>query len=442
MKTFSSYNLGCKVNLYELEALSSMLRDEGFEQVSLSDSPEIILVNTCSVTKQSDSKSQKQIRMLRRNNPKAVLIGLGCYIQNVNNSLDDKLGLGLDIIMATNKKSQIVQLLKEKPDLPLDLPLVYSETDEGWNCYDELVLKRLSTHSRGFVKIQDGCQNYCTYCIVPYVRGPIKSRDPVNVIDEMKRLVSCSVREIVVSGINTGSYGKDLGDLTLTRLIERIISEVDGLFRLRISSLELKEITDELIDLYRREKVLVDHFHIPLQSGCDSVLKRMNRKYTTSEYLSTIEKIRRINPDVAITTDCLAGFVGETEEEWKSTLDFVKRVGFSQVHVFPYSPRVGSEAFLYKGHLNPKTIKTRASELLEVAKELNRLYSSNYLDTIQTVLFEQEKDGYWFGKTSNYLEVGVKYSEFKDNPVNQLYQVKLLRLHDGWIEGELRKESL
>ena len=294
---------------------------------------------------------------------------------------------------------------------------------------------RLQKHTRGFIKIQDGCENFCSYCLIPYARGPIRSRDKQSVLAEIKNLVDSGVKEIILSGINTGTYGKDLGNVTLAELVDEILSTYPQLDRLRLSSIELKEVTDELLVLFAKyPDRMAKHLHIPLQAGSNTVLQRMNRRYTTEEYENRINEIRSLVPDIAITTDCLAGFVGETEAEHQEALDFINRIGFAQMHIFPYSRRKGTKADSLNGHLPPETIEARTRTLLKLSSALKQEYQERFIGSIQTVLFENQKQGLWRGYTSNYIEVFVR----DENDLNNLLvPVKLEKIVNGQVIGQV-----
>jgi threonylcarbamoyladenosine tRNA methylthiotransferase MtaB len=309
------------------------------------------------------------------------------------------------------------------------------EDSKNYQVFEELCLNKLSLHTRGFIKIQDGCENFCSYCAIPYSRGPIKSRNPVSVINEVSSLIDSGVKEIILSGINTGTYGKDLGSINLAKLIEKIIVEIPNLYRLRLSSIELMEITDELLDVIAKypEKI-ARHLHIPLQSGSNGVLKRMERKYSMEEYFSKIDIIKNRFADIAITTDCLAGFVGETIEEFEETCESFRKIGFAESHIFPYSIRPNTKAYNMPNHLKPEVIKERAHKLQSLAKELSLEYKNKFIGKTLPVLFEQLKKGYWHGHTSNYLEVKVKDQNI--DLTNKVVDVKLINLDNNIIIGK------
>ena len=432
---FKTYSLGCKVNIYEVEAISSDLIKSGFELTNNDEEADVIIVNTCTVTSTSDSKSRQLIRKIRKLNEKAIIVAMGCYVQL--NSSEVENNLNVNIIVGTNKRNQVKELIKEYLENKEVINRVQSS--DKYTEYEELKMYGLSTHTRGFIKIQDGCENFCAYCAIPYARGPIKSRKPSDVIDEIKTLASKGVKEIILSGINTGTYGQDLNeDVTLASLLDDILTNVNGCFRLRLSSIELMEITDELLDVYEKYPTkIARHFHIPLQAGCDNTLQRMKRKYLTSDYEKVINKIRNRFPGIAITTDCLAGFVGESDKDFEDALEFIEKINFSSMHIFPYSRRKNTEADKMDGHLPGELIHARAKKMQELAQKMAKNYQEEYIGKEMIVLVEQKKNNYWIGHTSNYLE--VKFIS-KEELTNKLVLVKLNKVDNSTIIAEFIKE--
>ena len=320
--------------------------------------------------------------------------------------------------------------------LLLKTPINMVKDSKEYTKFEDLCLTELNIHTRGFVKVQDGCENFCSYCAIPYSRGPIKSRPMESILKEVLELVYTNgVKEIVLAGINTGTYGKDLGNITLASLIETIMVSVPDLYRLRLSSIELMEITDELLNVLKKyENRIANHLHIPLQSGCDETLIRMNRKYLMNEYFRKIEKIRSMFKDIAITADCLAGFVGETIEEFETTYKNIEKLEYADLHIFPYSRRPNTLADTLPNHLNPIVIKERAHKLQELAKQSKLKYYQKFIDTNMEVLIEQKKNGYWYGHTSNYLE--VKIPDKGIDLTNNIVNVKLVKIVNNCILGE------
>lgn len=428
---FSITTLGCKVNIYESEAVSYDLKMHGWEKVEID--ADVQIINTCTVTQTSDSKSRKMIRQLIRENPNAITVVMGCYSELSGNEVASI--PGVSIVIGTNERSKIYELIEEYRLVKQ----VINHTGNALNnkSFEELKLHELSLHTRGFVKVQDGCDNFCTYCAIPYARGPIKSRNADSIIEEIKILVENGVKEVILAGINTGTYGKDLGNYTLAKLIDKILTEVPNLYRLRLSSIELMEVSDELLETIKKyEGRIANHLHIPLQSGCDETLSRMKRKYNMTEYMNRIIDIRQMFPDIAITTDCLAGFVGETEEEFNITYKNMKKIGFAQCHIFPYSRRSGTKADEMEGHLNPTVIKARAKALQLLGKQLAVNYQNKFIGHDMDVLFEQLKNGFWYGHTTNYLE--VKLEDKGIDLTNEVVKVTLKKVtNDGILAKEV-----
>lgn len=430
MKTFSILTLGCKVNSYESEALINKLIDKGYYLKNFNELCDVYIVNSCTVTKTSDQKSRQMLHAARRNNPNAVVVVMGCYSQ-LNLVEVSKLA---DIVIGTNNKLDVVNLIESYLETKKQ---IINITDVLNNPkYEEMKVNVLKTHTRAFIKVQDGCENYCSYCAIPYSRGKIRSRIPDNVIDEINNLVKQGTKEVILAGINTGTYGKDLGNITLAGLITRIMEET-SIYRLRLSSIELMEITDELLEtLVKYSSRIANHLHIPCQGGSESVLRRMNRKYTIEEYENRLSDIRKLFPDIAVTTDILAGFVGETEEEFKETLSFINRCKFYEMHVFPYSRRSGTVADSLEGHLDKSVITLRAKEISNLAVKLKEEYINKYINQSVYVLVEAKKNNYWHGHTSNYLDV---YFESNDLLENKIVKVKIKSYQNNIIFGEMEE---
>ena len=423
---FKIVSLGCKVNSYECEALINDLTLKGWE-LTKKDESDVVIINTCTVTQTSDSKSRQMIRSLKRKNPNAIVVAMGCYVQ-LNPT---EAGSIADIVIGTNGRSRIYDLvnsyIKTRNEIN-EVTNIMDVTD-----YEELKVNAVMTHTRGFVKIQDGCENYCSYCAIPYSRGKIRSRLPENVIEEINRLVNSGTKEVIISGINTGTYGKELGTINLAQLIEKIMKETK-LYRLRLSSIEMMEVTDELLDVIEKyNDRFANHLHIPLQGGCDTVLTRMNRKYLTDGYRKLIYNIRKRFKDIAITTDLLAGFVGETEEEFNDTCSFIKEMQFSDMHIFPYSRRKGTKADEMKGHLTPQVINERAHILLSIKNEMKEKYEAKFIGQTFDVITEQVKGDYFTSHSSNYLEILIPKYGLKDNMIKK---VKIIEINNGNIIGQ------
>lgn len=396
MKSVGILTLGCKVNTYESEYVIDLLKKAGYQIKNFQDICDVYIINTCTVTNTSDIKSRKMIRNAIRKNPHACVVAMGCFIE-ANKDFNIE---GLDIIIGNKDKSKIVEILDEYFQKQTQIKRLYKEIK---NEFEDMNITNFEGRTRAFVKIQDGCENFCSYCIIPFVRGKCRSKEKDKVIKEITSLVNNGYYEVVLTGIHTGNYGVDL-DTNFASLLKEI-EKIEGLKRLRISSIEITELTDEVLDVIKDSKIIVDHLHIPLQAGSDEVLKLMNRKYDLSFFFEKIEKIRSIRPNISITTDVIVGFPGETDEMFEKTIDTCKKLKFTKIHVFPYSERKGTKAMELPDHLDKATKKNRARELLEVSKKLELDYYKNYLNKEVEVLIEEYKDGYSYGHTTNYLHV-------------------------------------
>lgn len=413
MPTIAYYTLGCKVNNYETEAISELFKKAGYTRVNFEDIADVYVINTCTVTNTGDRKSRKMIRQAIRRNPDAIVCVTGCYAQTKPNEIAQI--EGVDIIIGTNGRERIVDLVEQyrKNREPITFVKdVFRDVE-----FENLPVMFYESRTRANLKIQEGCYNFCTFCIIPFARGKMRSKKPEDVIREIQNLVNHGHLEIILTGIHTGGYGVDFDNYDLADLISDIESNVNGIKRLRISSIEISQISDKMINVMKKSKILANHLHIPLQSGSDTVLQRMNRKYTTNEYYAKIEEIRSHFPDIAITTDVIVGFPGETEEEFQETYSFIKKVGYSSLHVFPYSKRSGTKAARMANQI-PDIIKSvRVNELLALSDELAQKYVAMFQDQVLDVIFEEksieENEIFMVGHSSNYIKVKVKYDENK-----------------------------
>ena len=385
--------LGCKVNEYESEVMENLLDNHGYIK---SENPDICIVNTCTVTNTADSKSRKIIRSLRRKYPKAILVVAGCMIQNKK----DKLDLDADIIIGNRHKSEIVSYIEEYKG-----KTIYGVEDiMQQDTFEDMSLNNFDL-TRAYIKIEDGCDNYCSYCIIPYVRGHVRSKKHEEVIKEAKALIENGHKEIVLTGIHTGHYHD--GNYSFAHLLKDLV-KLDGLKRLRISSIEITEINDEVLDVIKNSSVLVNHMHIPLQSGCDNILKQMNRKYDKTYFINKIKKLKEIKPDMNVTTDVIAGFPGESEEEFLESIQTIKQIGFTKIHVFPYSDREGTKASQMPNKIPGNIKKERVKRLMAISKELETNYMSKHVGQELTFIPEVYDDGYLIGHTANYLLIKAK----------------------------------
>ena len=422
MRSVGVLTLGCKVNTYESEYVINELKKAGYEIKSFDDLCDVYIVNTCTVTNSSDAKSRKMIRQAIHRNPNACIVAMGCFIA-ANFDYREK---GLDIIIGNKDKSRIVELLE---DYFTNKEMIVDEYKNRLKEFDDMYISNFPGRTRAFVKIQDGCDNFCSYCIIPFVRGKCRSKEEEKVIEEVQSLIENGYKEIVLTGIHTGSYGTDL-DSSFADLLKRLV-EIKGLQRLRISSIEATELNDDVLNVLKNSKVLVDHLHIPLQAGSNEILKAMNRKYDLTYFFNKIEEIRKIRPNIAISTDVIVGFPGETEELFQQTLDTCKRLAFSKTHVFPYSERKGTASSRMNHKIDQSVIKERSRRLIECSKYLETDYMNSFLDTMVEVLIEETIDGYSYGHTSNYLHVKIK----GELPHNEFIKVRIEKVEYPYCIG-------
>ena len=419
--TFKIITLGCKVNTYESEFMLENLLRSGY--IYSEEKPDIIIINTCSVTNMADKKSKKMVRRARRENEYAILVVAGCSTQNAKEEYEN---MGIDILIGNSKKSKIVELINN-----------YQKTHEPYNYFtqnrdldfENMTVEKFTTHTRAFIKIQDGCNNFCSYCIIPYVRGNIRSKKFADVFKEAEVLVANGHKEIVLTGIHTGSYqneDKDLSDVISA------IAKIPGLKRIRISSIEITELNDKFLHLLATEPKIANHLHIPLQSGNDTVLKRMNRKYDTTYFKEKIDQKRKIRPDISLTTDCIVGHPYETAECFQEYVNFCKEMAFSKLHVFPFSKRNGTASALMP-EINEEEKRKRVHVLLALSNVLEHDYEKKFLGEKLEVITEEYINGYTTGFTSNYLKVYLK-GELK---LNQVYECVIDKLENNLVYGHI-----
>ncbi len=389
------YTLGCKVNTYESEFLISELLKNNFELVDFDDEADVYIINTCSVTNQSDAKSRKIIKRAKRKG--GIVVALGCYVQSSIDNLIPEIDIALD----NSFKKELVSLIR---DYQKDPRRIIKTKKAIAPEFEDMYLEDFQTRTRAFLKIQDGCDNFCSYCIIPFLRGKPRSKDPDMVIKEAKALVSKGFKEIVLTGIHTGHYGLDI-DITFPELLRRL-EKIEGLERIRISSVEITELNDDFLEVFKNSKKIVNHIHIPLQAGCDKILKIMNRKYDTKYYEDKIKVLRSLKEDLAITTDVIVGHPYETDEDFKETLSFVERIGFAKVHVFPYSKRQYTKSSRMP-EVNGLIKKARCHELINLSKKLEIKYMQKFIGREVEFLIEQNKDGYSYGHSTNYLDLKI-----------------------------------
>ncbi|MEY8676165.1 tRNA (N(6)-L-threonylcarbamoyladenosine(37)-C(2))-methylthiotransferase MtaB [Thomasclavelia cocleata] len=427
MKTVAFHTLGCKVNTYESNAMLKIFNDAGYQEVDFKQMADVYVINTCTVTNTGDSKSRQMIRKAIRKNPQATICVVGCYSQIAPEEIEQIEGVG--VVLGTQYRQNIVEYVNEY--LKTGKMVVKVDNIMNLKKFEDLNIDRFK-NTRAFLKIQDGCNNFCTYCIIPYARGRVRSRSKDSVLNQASRLVANGYVEIVLTGIHTAGYGEDLEDYSFYDLLVDLV-KIEGLKRLRISSIETSQISDEIIDLIGSNEIIVDHLHVPLQAGCDETLKRMNRKYTTNQYLEKINKIRSYLPNIAFTTDVIVGFPGETDEEFDKTYDFIKKVNYSELHVFPYSPRKNTPAAKMPNQVNDHIKHDRANRLLALSKELNRDFALKQIGKSLKVLFEKRDGDYLIGHASDYLKVKVKTDR---DMIGEIVDIRIDK-YDGILEGSV-----
>ncbi len=429
MKKVAFYTLGCKVNQYETEAMSELFENAGYVLTSYDSFADIYVINTCTVTGMSDRKSRQIIRRAKKSNPDAFVIVVGCYSQ-VSPSEVLKID-GVNLVLGTKNRKDIVRLYEEH-----QASSKLSVVDDIMSChdFDELSLSAFSSRTRAYIKVQEGCNQFCSYCKIPYARGPIRSRDFDEVIEESKRLAESGFTEITYVGIHIASYGldnagKDLADLLCAA------NKIDKIRRIRLSSIEPMTLNGAFIEKISECNKLCHHFHLSLQSGCDKTLLRMNRKYSTDDYYGIVSGLREAFSDVAITTDIMVGFPGETDEEFEATCHFAEKVAFSGAHIFQYSPREGTPAADFDGQVDPQIKDARSKEISEICRRTKAEFMDKFIGKTLEVLFEEPASGGYFeGKTDNYMSVLVKTDE---NLSGEYRNVFLSEIKNGTFIGEI-----
>ena len=422
--------LGCKVNQFETETMEGLFRARGYEVVPFEAAADVYVINTCSVTHLSDRKSRQLIRRAARTNPAACIAVTGCYAQVAPAEI--RALEGVRVVIGTKERARIVDYVEDS--LRLRAGTVGTITDiMQARVFEDIPLHAMPHRTRAFLKIEDGCQNFCTFCIIPYARGPVKSRELSAVAREMRLLTEAGFHEVVLTGIHLGAYGIDLAARPTLADACRTALACGGLKRLRIGSLESVELSAELLELIRTEPRLAAHLHLPLQAGCDNVLRAMNRHYTTEDFARLIEGVRAAVPGVAISTDIIVGFPGETEEDFAAGLDFVRRMGFARMHVFPYSARRGTPAAQRTDQVPPTVRKERAARMQALAQELAEAYHRSQLGSVQEVLFETQEDGITDGLTETYVRV---YTD-ADVARGEIVPMRLTHLYRDGLWGEV-----
>ncbi len=432
-KIISTYTLGCKVNQYETEAMEQKFESEGYETVPFNQKADIYVINTCSVTTMADKKSRQMLSKAKKKNKDAVIVAVGCYAQVAHEKL--KKDAVADIIIGNTRKNSIVKLVedyickKEKTNLVDNIHQVKR--------YEDLWISKVNHKTRAYIKIQDGCNQFCSFCIIPYTRGRIRSRGMEDTIHEVQALTENGYKEIVLTGIHLASYGKDLEGASLSKLLERL-SSIQGLKRIRLGSLEPNIVTTEFVSHLITLKKVCPHFHLSLQSGCNATLERMNRKYTTEQYLDRVQMIRNYYKEPSITTDIIVGFPGETEEEYQQTVSFVEKVNFSSIHVFKYSKREGTVAARRKDQVDGNIKHERSQHLIALGEKLKQNYINGFIGYKKKVLFEEsiqlDNKAYHTGYTNNYIKVIVRNDQ---NLENSIQRVDLKIVKNDMVLGNL-----
>ncbi|MBT2814018.1 tRNA (N(6)-L-threonylcarbamoyladenosine(37)-C(2))-methylthiotransferase MtaB [Staphylococcus coagulans] len=431
MSTVAFHTLGCKVNHYETEAIWQLFKEENYERVDFEQNADVFVINTCTVTNTGDKKSRQVIRRAIRRNPEAVVCVTGCYAQTSSAEIMEI--PGVDIVVGTQDRHKLLGYINEyqKERQPINgvSNIMKNRT------YEELDVPYFTDRTRASLKIQEGCNNFCTFCIIPWARGLMRSRDPKKVIEQATQLVNSGYKEIVLTGIHTGGYGQDLKDYNLAQLL-RDLETVDGLERIRISSIEASQLTDEVIEVLKQSHKVVRHLHVPLQSGSDSVLKRMRRKYSMSHFSERIQKLHEALPGLAVTSDVIVGFPGETEAEFQETYDFIVNHHFSELHVFPYSPRIGTPAALMDDQIDEEIKNERVHKLIELSNQLAKTYASQFENDVLEVIPEEKgsHDNVLVGYADNYMKV-----EFEGDTslIGQICKVKITKAGYPINQGSL-----
>lgn len=438
MKSVALHNLGCKVNAYEMDVMQQMLQEKGYKVVAFDTCADIYIVNTCSVTNIADRKSRQMLHRAKKHNPNALVVAVGCYVQTGKEAVekDDC----IDLAIGNNRKKDLIPILEEylntRDNQFMESVIDINHTEE----YEEMQLLKTAEHTRAYIKIQDGCNQFCTYCIIPYARGRVRSRKQEDILKEIKGLVEKGYKEIVLTGIHISSYGKDFlnksvhEDITADYLEDnndgiflsliKAIHEVESLERIRLGSLEPRIITEYFTSELRKLEKICPHFHLSLQSGCDETLRRMNRRYNASEYYEKVQLLRNYFSDAAITTDVIVGFPGETQEEFDVTKKFIESIDFSEMHIFKYSKRQGTKAATMENQVSDAMKATRSDELIKIEEQQSKSYRTLFIGKSVSVLMEETKEIngkiYQVGHTKEYIKVAL---ESNDNLVNQIIQV-------------------
>ncbi|WEY96914.1 tRNA (N(6)-L-threonylcarbamoyladenosine(37)-C(2))-methylthiotransferase MtaB [Bacillus subtilis] len=434
MATVAFHTLGCKVNHYETEAIWQLFKEADYERRDFEQTADVYVINTCTVTNTGDKKSRQVIRRAIRQNPDGVICVTGCYAQT---SPAEIMAIpGVDIVVGTQDREKMLGYIDQ-----------YREERQPINgvsnimkarVYEELDVPAFTDRTRASLKIQEGCNNFCTFCIIPWARGLLRSRDPEEVIKQAQQLVDAGYKEIVLTGIHTGGYGEDMKDYNFAKLLSELDTRVEGVKRIRISSIEASQITDEVIEVLDRSDKIVNHLHIPIQSGSNTVLKRMRRKYTMEFFADRLNKLKKALPGLAVTSDVIVGFPGETEEEFMETYNFIKEHKFSELHVFPYSKRTGTPAARMEDQVDENVKNERVHRLIALSDQLAKEYASQYENEVLEIIPEEafketEEENMFVGYTDNYMKVVFKGTE---DMIGKIVKVKILKAGYPYNEGQ------
>ena len=415
-------SLGCKVNIYESEVVINLLKDHGYQIVDFDSVADIYIINTCSVTNESDKKSRKMINRAKRKNKDAIVIVMGCYSQVNANSID------ADIVLGNKDKSRIIEIIEDYQKNKEKQKIIYDLTKVE---FEKMEITKFENHTRAFVKIEDGCNAFCSYCIIPYVRGRVRSKAKEDVISEVKTLVEDGYKEIVLTGIHTGKYGIDIGS-SLEELLYDLV-EIPGIYRIRLSSIEINEITPRIIELLKNNKVMAKHLHIPIQSGSNKILKLMNRRYNKEEFLNMVSNLKEIE-DISLTTDLIVGFPKEEENDFSETLNTLKEIGFTKIHTFPYSKRQGTPSASMDGQVLPEIKKKRVHEIISLSNEYENNFYQSKIDKVYDGVVEVHNNGETIVHTSNFIPVIIK-DEILNN--NEIVNVKITKVDGLKVYGKV-----
>ena len=430
MKKAASFALGCKVNQYESEAIAELFAEKGYEIVGIDEEADVYVINTCTVTNFGDKKSRQLIRKVKRQNENAIVAVVGCYAQTAPKELMEIAGVNL--VIGTKDRAQIVEMV-EQYDRANGVENHVSDIMKE-RVFEPLSIQKLANRTRAYLKIQDGCSQYCSYCIIPYARGPIRSREPQEVVAEVKRLAENGFNEVVLTGIHVASYGKDRRDTSLLDILKQV-HEVEGIERIRFSSIEPNVVTEEFAQTMAALPKVCDHFHLSLQSGCDKTLKEMNRKYDTEKYRQAVATLRKYLPKVALTTDIIVGFPGETEEDFRESYAFAEEIGFAKIHVFPYSPKRGTPAAARKDQLLNAVKSERSHTLIQLSDRMAADFLADAVGTDAEVLYERAVgDGIYEGHTTNYMKV---HGRSEADLTNRIAKTHITRAEGEMLFGDV-----